>query len=78
MHGCYATSKFILSKFGKKKEDAALNVINSSGKTALRTGNLMVIELQKAEEEIIRWVQKSSSPGVYKALINMLPGSSER
>ena len=73
---CY--KQFILSKFGKKKEDAAPNVINSSAKTALRTGNLMVIELQKAEEEIIRWVQKSSFPDVYRALANMLPGSSER
>ena len=70
--------QFILSKFGKKKEDAAPNVINSSAKTALRTGNLMVIELRKAEEEIIRWVQKSSFPDVYRALANMLPGSSER
>ena len=38
----------------------------------------MVIELQKAEEEIIRWVQKTSFPDVYRVLVNMLPGSSER
>ena len=38
----------------------------------------MVIELQKAEEEIVRWVQRTSFPDVYRALANMLPGSSER
>lgn len=37
----------------------------------------MVIELQKAEEEIVRWVQRKSFPDVYRALANMLPGSSE-
>lgn len=38
----------------------------------------MVIELQKAEEEIVRWVQRKSFPDVYRALANMLPGSSEQ
>ena len=38
----------------------------------------MVIALQKAQEEIIRWVQKLSFPGANRALANMLPGSSER
>lgn len=38
----------------------------------------MVIELQKAEEEIVQWVQRTSFPDVYRALANMLPGSSER
>ena len=70
--------KFIRSKTCKKKEDAAPNAVCSSEKTALRIGNLMVIELQKAEEEIVRWVQRTSFPDVYRALANMLPGSSER
>ena len=64
--------QFIRSKTCKKKEDAAPNAapnaVCSSEKTALRIGNLMVIELQKAEEEIVRWVQKTSFPDVYRAL----------
>ena len=70
--------QFIRSKVCKKKEDVALNDACPSGKTALETGNLMVVELQRAEEEIIRWVQKLAFPGVYRALASMLPGSSER
>ncbi|XP_067055972.1 uncharacterized protein [Acropora muricata] len=70
--------QFIRSKTCKKKEDAAPNAVCSSEKTALRIGNLTVIELQKAEEEIVRWVQRTSFPDVYRALANMLPGSSER
>jgi len=62
----------------KKREDAAPNAVCSSGKTALGIGHLVVIELQKAEDKIIRWVHKTSFPDVYKALANMLPGSSER
>lgn len=38
----------------------------------------MVIELQKAKEEIVRWVQRTSFPDVYRALANMFPGSSEQ
>ena len=70
--------QFIRSKMCKKKEDAASNAVCSTEKTALRIGNLMVIELQRAEEEIVRWVQRTSFPDVYRALANMLPGSSER
>ena len=38
----------------------------------------MVIELQKAKEETVRWVQRTSFPDVYRALANMFPGSSEQ
>ena len=41
--------QFMRSKMCKKREDAAPNAVCSSDKTALRIGNLMVIELQKAE-----------------------------
>ena len=67
--------QFIQSKVCKKKEDSALNDAFPSGKTALRIGNLMVVDLQRAVEEIIRWVQKSAFPDVYKPLANVLPGS---
>ena len=70
--------QFIRSKMYQKKEDAAPNAICSSDKTATRIGNLMVIELQKAEEEIVWWVQRTSLPDVCRVLANMLPGSSER
>ena len=70
--------QFIQNKVCKKKEDTALNDACPSEKKALRIGNLMVVELQRAEEEIIRWVQKSAFPDVYKALANVMPGSSER
>ena len=75
MHGCYATSNLYEAKC---EEDATPNAVCSSEKTALSIGNLTVIELQKAEEEIVRWVQRTSFPDVYRALANMLPGSSER
>ena len=80
MHGCYATSNLYEARRvrRKKKEDAAPNAVCSSEKTALKIGNLMVIELRKAEEEIVRWVQRTSFPDVYRALANMLPGSSKR
>ena len=45
--------QFIRSKMCKKKEDTAPIAVCSSERTALTTGNLMVIELQKAEEEIV-------------------------
>ena len=69
--------QFIRSKMCKNKEDAAPNAVCSSEKTAPRIGNLMVMELQKAEEEIVQWVQRTSFPDLYRALVNMLPGSSE-
>ena len=41
-------------------------------------GNLAILELQRAEEEIVRQVQKATFRKVFEAFSNISPGASER
>ena len=69
-----ALKKFLQSKVCKQKVDDASPLISSED----IVGKLTILELQKAEEEIVRKVQKANFPKVFEALSNISPGANKR
>ena len=66
--------KFLQSKVCKQEVYDASPLISSGN----IVGKLTALELQKAEEEIVRQVQKATFPRVFEALSNISPGANKR
>lgn len=66
--------KFLQSKVCKQEVYDASPLISSGN----IVGKLTALELQKAEEEIVRQVQKATFPKVFEALSNIPPGANKR
>ena len=70
--------KFLQRKICKWKIDGVLDSASPLTSTDEIVGNLSITELQRAEEEIVRQVQKATFPKVFEALSKLSPGASER
>ena len=70
--------KFLQRNVCKRKIDGALDSASPLTSTEEIVGNLSITELQRAEEEIVRQVQKATLPKVFEALSKLSPGASER
>ena len=66
--------KFLRSNVCKQKVDDASPLISSKD----IVGKLTILELQKAEEKIVRQVLKATFPKVFDALSNISPGANRR
>ena len=70
--------KFLQCNVCKPKIDGALDGASPVTSAEEIVGNLSITELQRAEEEIVRQVQKATFPKVFEALMKLSPGANEQ
>ena len=70
--------KFLQCNVCKPEIDGALDSASPLTSVEEIVGNLFITELQSAEEEIVRQVQKATFPKVFEALSKLSPGANER
>ena len=69
---------FLQTNVCKRKLDGAFNSASPLTSTEDTVGNLTTLELQRAEEEIVRQVQKATFPKVFETLSKISPATNER
>ena len=70
--------KFLQYNVCKPNIDGALDIASNPTSAEEIVGNLPITELQRAEEEIVRQVQKANFQKVFEALSKLSPGADER